>query len=295
MQGSVEQMTKRAGSAEWAELCNLVRQSLRMSIGEAGAIQLHELNHASDGACIPMSGLLAAASNLREAVSSGRSPSPILVIGPELTLDLAKRSDEVTQALALFNWPGAAYLPYGFNEAELIGIAQRILKGASSPPPVHVGAHVGDAVALSSEIRHWLTNRRRNTEGALKNFNAAARDERHLHPAHLVPIEAISRQHRNLLARFEKLTRFLGILDSEATSAASLMAAIRQFESCWSAVEVARAAVRAAHDGGDQYAYAGAASGACEALFKVRDALSAAIDATRRFDADTLKDTEPRQ
>lgn len=282
----------QSGSDDWVGLSDLVRRSLRESLKTADAIKLYELDHAADGVCFPMAGILVAASELREAIRDGRPTSPVLIIGLQQTLDAARSSDETTHALALFDWPGAAYLPYGFSEAELIGTARRILEGANSPPPVHFGAHAADAVALSAEIRHWLTNRRRNTEGALKNFHAAACNERRLHATHMVPIEAISRQHRNLLARFEKLLRFMGTMDSEATSAASLMAAVRQFESSWSAVEDARTALRAAHDGGNEGAYASAAEGACLALLKVRDALSAAIDATRRFDADTLKDTE---
>lgn len=209
---------------------------------------------------------------------------PVLVFGFGTALETALSCSQDDKWRMLFQWPGIAYLPYGFTKDQLIATARKVVEGANKPLPAGLLPTVSDALRLTAEVRHWLENRRRNTEGALINFESAKRGEKRLHDSHLEPVAAISEEHRAMLDRLwalevpaERFARQIGGL-------APLKAAIAGFETRWQALETARAALRAS--GAEEWPKR--LADVVMELRQVLEALSAAIRATLDVDREMM-------
>lgn len=183
--------------------------------------------------------------------------------------------------LMLWQWPGFAYLPYGFTKEELIATARGIIEGARTPLPPGLLPTPGDVLRLTSKVRHWLENRLRNAKAAMQTFERAAGGE-YLHASHLEPVAAVSDEHRRMLERLWALTGAAARFAPQCGGLVPLKAAMTDFESRWQALEAVRASLREGGMEGRAEWLAAAARehrGVCEAL-------SAAIMATSDLDAE---------
>lgn len=185
---------------------------------------------------------------------------------------------------ALFQWAGVAYLPYGFTRDQLIAAARQVIEGARRPLPSGLMPTVGDLLRLTSEIRHWLENRLRNTEGALKDFEGARDGKAQLHRSYLEPVAAISEEHQAMLDRLWALEVAVNQFAPRTGGLGPLKAAVAEFEIRWQALEAARAALWAtgAEDSKERLAQA------VTELERVRDALSTAIMAARNLEDELM-------
>ena len=129
-------------------------------------------------------------------------------------------------------------------EGELLFTARSVLEGAKAPLPSALLANRKDIGRIAAEVSHWLENRLRNTEGALMDFRNASSGKTELHPAHLEPMSAISRAHRQMLERLWTLGPAAERLAANGNGLAPVKAALAKFESCWSELEAVRAAMR---------------------------------------------------
>jgi hypothetical protein len=185
---------------------------------------------------------------------------------------------------ALFQWPGIAYLPYGFTREQLIATVRQVIEGARTPLPQGLLPTVGDVLRLTSEIRHWLENRLRNTECALNDFESARRGEIQLHRTHLESVAAISEEHRAMLDRLWALEVPAGRFAPRTGGLGPMKTAVAEFETRWQALEAARAALRTSGAEGREEHLAEAVT----EFKRVRDALSAATMATRKLDNELI-------
>ena len=202
---------------------------------------------------------------------------PTLLFGLHSPEQLKKFPDETK----VLKWPGVQYLQYDADNATLAKAVQSCRQGSTEPVPECLFVTVGDITRLSSEIRHWLENRLRNTNGALHDFEAAERGEIRLHLDHLGPVPAISNEHQATLERFCSLEPHVLRLAPEASGLKKFNAAIENFQSHWQTLETAKKALRNSpsveHSGP-------AVSQMIEAQERSRDALENAIEATRDLD-----------
>lgn len=205
---------------------------------------------------------------------------PVLILGLGSAWETAISRSRDDERRKLFQWPGIAYLPYGFTKDQLIATARKVVEGAKEPLPPGLLPTVGDVLRLTAEIRHWLENRRRNTEGALINFESAGRGEKQLHDSYLEPVAAISEEHRAMLDRLWALEVPAARFAPRIGGLAPLKAAIAEFETRWQALEATRATLR---DSGAEERLERLA-GAVTELRRVCKALSAAIMATLDLD-----------
>ena len=63
----------------------------------------------------------------------GRKTQPILALG--LSPPPAFQNNRNLGINVLWQWPGFAYLPFGFNMEELRALAHQVMEGANSPLP----------------------------------------------------------------------------------------------------------------------------------------------------------------
>lgn len=213
--------------------------------------------------------------NLQSSSAKREIPPPMLIFGLHSLEQLEKFPDETK----VLKWLGVQYLRYDADDAALAKAVQNCLRGSAEPVPECLFVTVGDITRLSSEIRHWLENRLRNTNGALHDFEAAERGEIQLHPDHLKPVLAISSEHQVTLERFCSLEPDVQRLVPEASGLKTFSAAIENFQCHWQALEKAKVALPPSveHSGP-------AISQMVKALEGVRDALETAIAATQELD-----------
>ena len=230
-----------------------------------------------DGEFDLWAGFQDALEKLQSSSAKREIPLPMLIFGLHSLEQLKKFPDETK----VLKWPGVQYLRYDADDATLAKAVQRCLQGSTEPVPDCLFVTVGDITLLSSEVRHWLENRLRNTNGALHDFEAAKRGEIRLHPNHLEPVPAISNEHQATLERFCSLEPHVLRLAPEASGLRKFSVAIGNFQSHWQALETAKKALRnapsAEHSGP-------AVSQMIEAQERSRDALETAIAATRDLD-----------
>jgi hypothetical protein len=189
---------------------------------------------------------------------------------------------------ALLKWPGFAYLPYGFTKDQLIATARKITEGAKAPLPAGILPTPADVLRVTSEVRHWLKNRLRNTRGMLVDFRNAANGGVQLHPAHLDPLAAITPAHLQMLdglwtleVAAEQFAARIGVLRP-------IRAAIAEFELHWQVLETLRAEIRS----GSKKEHAQVLSRVEEKLHHACLALMAAIDATNSLSMEITKREE---
>lgn len=215
-----------------------------------------------------------------QAASHPTGPILVVGLGTALQLNPAMSHLQEDKSRILFHWPGIAYLPYCFTKDQLIAAARKVIEGAKEPLPPELLPTVEDVRRLTAEIRHWLENRRRNIEGALKNFEDAAHGETQLHHSYLEPVTAISEEHRAMLERLWVLEVPAAQFAPRIGGLAPLKAAVAEFEARWQVLEGARAALGTA--GAEEQA--GRLSSAVTEFRRVCEALSMAIAATRDLD-----------
>ena len=211
-------------------------------------------------------------------------PVPILVLGPDRAAAV-KRSPELK---LLLDWPGATYLPYGFSEPELLATVRQISTAATQIPLPAIESASGEssmnadaALRVMSEVRHWLENRLRNTEGALVDFERAARSELQLHRAYLKPAAAITREHREMLSRLWAADPFYRTTERCPDGLELLKLEIAGFQEAWAILETARTALRTTDSPYPRQAL----NDAVAALARVRDSLTSAVKLTLDFSA----------
>ena len=212
-----------------------------------------------------------------DTLQRSNAPPPMLIFGLHSPEQLEKFPDETK----VLKWPGIQYLRYDADDTALAKAVQSCLRGSTEPVPECLFVTVGDITPQISEIRHWLENRLRNTNGALHDFKAAERGEIRLHPNHLEPVDAISSEHQAMLDRFRALESDMLRLVPEAAGLKTFSAAIGNFQSHWQTLETAKKALR---NSPSVECSGPAVSQMIEAQKKSRDALETAIAATRELD-----------
>ncbi len=265
---------------------NVAIEQVLRSVGISEPLIVIRLDQTIEDSAIQFSGIEAAEAELRVALQTKAKPLPMLIVGGPQWGALAEGRTPagIVGQRTLFRWPGVAYLSHGFGRDELLHAARLVCRGADAPVPA-LAPSENDVLASTSEIRHWLVNRRRNTEGAILNFDAAGRGERVLHVAHLEPLAAISDPHLRLLDRFKQLLEAIGLNADLQGEASGLFRAISNFESRWLQVEAARSALRAVDHATDILEYRHAAVGVAEALRGARTSLTETVDSVRALEA----------
>ena len=222
---------------------------------------------------------------LQTSSAQGKPASPMLIFGLHSPEQLKKFPDETK----ILKWPGIQYLRYDADDTALAKAVQRCLRGSTEPVPECLFVTVGDITRLSSEIRHWLEGRQKNTNASLYDFEAAERGEIRLHPNHLDPVLAISSEHQAMLERFEALEPHILRLVPEAGELKTFSAAIENFQSHWQELETAKESLRNTPSAD----FSGpAVSQMIKVLERVRDALETAIVATWELDNGLTKSSE---
>jgi hypothetical protein len=268
----------------WQLLTDTVARALPPDI--ATSLRLFHCDRDDKGRFVRFAGLARARNELLVEYYRTGACSAMLILGlfslPEGGAGWSGMAPELGM---LLRWPGIAYLPYGFTRDELIATVRKIVEGAKEPLPPGLLPTVGDIMRLTSEVRHWLENRRRNTEGALMNCESAGRGEKRLHDSYLEPVAAISEEHRAMLDRLWMLEAPAARFAPRIGGLAPLKAAIAGFETGWQALETTRAVLRT---GGAEERPKSLADVVTE-LRQVIEALSAAIMATRDLDKDIIE------
>ncbi len=179
-----------------------------------------------------------------------RTDAPILHPGATLCLGvcdiemcLPEPHDE--RYHLLLQWPGFAYLPYGFTKDELIATAERIVADAGQPLPPGFLTTSLDVLRLNSEVRHWLENRQRNVLGITETVERAATGDITLHTSHFDPVPAISEEHQSMLQRFWDLDEPVARLAPGIGGLTALRAVVTCLESQWQLLEAIKASLRA--------------------------------------------------
>lgn len=245
------------------------------------------------GECAEHAGRFAGFQAALERLS--RSPVPVLILGFQAEAavrSVARAGDELAIAL-LDMWPGAEYLRYDVSPDELRAAARRVTNGAREPFPEHLSLRNQSILLqkLSSEIRHWLENRRTIVKGMSDDFRKVMRGDT-LSPFHLLAQPAVSEEHRKMLERMWALGPGAAVLAPAMGGIAPLRSAMDDFESAWADFDAARAKIRQ-EDAADD-AVAGNNQPIpmlISRLEKVSAAISVAIDAAHTLDT-ALKKTD---
>jgi hypothetical protein len=228
-----------------------------------------------DGLFRRFAGLARVRTQLQQGSQQDGAYPPIFVLGLfPVTVNATSPGEQ--ELAALLRWPGLAYLSYGFTAEQLVAAARRIAEGAKNPLPPGILPTAADILRVISEVRHWLENRLRNTRGALIDFRSAVRGDMQLHPAHLLPVAAISSAHRRMLDQLWALDEAAERFVPGNGRIASTKATIAEFEAHWQVLEAARAEIRS-RDNGESTIHLAAA---VRELENACTALTAAIDAT---------------
>jgi hypothetical protein len=175
-----------------------------------------------------------------------QTPMPVLILGLQseaIVRSVARAGDEFTISL-LDTWSGAEYLRYDVSPNELRAAARRVIEGAKQPFPGHFSIqNPNDLLKLSSEIRHWLENRRTNVTGMLDDFRNVLRGDT-ISPFHLIPQPAVSEVHRKMVNRLWIYEPMAVKLTSANGGIAPLRASMAEFEQAWAEFEAVRESCR---------------------------------------------------
>lgn len=273
-------METNAKSQPWQRLVATVERVLASE--GCGALRVLPCDRDRNGNFNRYGGLTLAREALVHEYYRGQNHRAVLILG---MLPLSTESVVLTTGVtALIGWTGFAYLPYGFTCDELIATARRIISGAKAPLLSELFQPIDDILRHTSEVRHWLENRLRNSQGALSNLEKAARGEIRLHSAHLDPVTSISEEHRAMLDRLWALDAPAKLYAPQMGGFEPLKTAIHVFESHWQALEAARAALRVIGIEGGEHDM----RDMVEHLDQVRIALTEAIGATRELDRELM-------
>lgn len=270
----------------WTRLRAAIEHVIVDRNGGESLPKLFECDHEEDGAFSALAGLRAARAAVLDAADA-RSPLPaVLVVGisARRTVTSFEIEGEGAAFATLLEWPGAAYLQYGFSAETLCAAAAAVVGGAKSPLPSGMHVTRGDLLRSSSNIRHWLEGRLRNEGGALEDFYAETRGEMQLVREHLEPRASISNEHQEMLDRlfgFEAPSRRYV---PSASGFDGIRHAIDEFEAAWKSLEVSRATYLAQFACADSAQRMKLAGRVCIELERVADALKRAIAATKCFD-----------
>lgn len=274
------EMESDLGSQPWQRLVATVERVLASE--GCGALHVLPCDRDRNGCFNRYGGLTMAREALVREHYRGQNHRAVLLLG---MLPLSTESVVLmTGVTALIGWMGFARLPYGFTCDELISTARRIIAGAKAPLPSELLQPIDDILRHTSEVRHWLENRLRNSQGALSNLEKAARGEIRLHSAHLDPVTSVSEEHRAMLDRLWALDAPANLYAPRMGGFRPLKTTLDEFESHWQALEVARAVVRATGiDCGED-----GMRDMVRHLEQVCIALAEAIGATRELDRELM-------
>lgn len=274
--GLISEMEFGSQRPSWRRLIATVERALTSE--DCGALRVLPCDRDRNGRFKRYGGLAMAREALVHEHYRGQDHRAVLLLG---MLPLFTETVALTAGVAaLTRWAGFAHLPYGFTCDELFATARRAIAGAKAPLPLELLRPIDDILRHTSEVRHWLENRLRNSQGALSNFEKATRGEIRLHSAHLEPVASISEEHRTMLDRLWALDVPAKLYAPHLGGFGPLQTAIEAFETHWQVLEAARAALRATgvkagEDGmRDMVRH----------LDQVCGALAAAISATRELD-----------
>lgn len=232
----------------------------------------------------PFGGLQAAREFLMRQKNQSVPFQPILFFGLHSEILVRDKANVYwTGSGALFDWPGAEYLRYDVTPDELHAAAKRVIEGAKQPlPKSFLPKDPSDLLRISSEVRHWLENRRTNVTGMLDNFRGALRGE-WLSPFHLNSQPAISKDHQEMVNRLWAYESLAEELAPANGGIVPLRAAMDEFEKAWSRFDTARENYRLELESGaagkDRIKFV------ISQLEKVIAAVRKAIEATYTLDA----------
>lgn len=244
-------------------------------------VQVLPLDRDGEGLYKPRAGLAVGRERVVRAHYASRSIPGLLVIGMKPALPELERAELATH----LEWPGLVQLAYGTAWEDIVSAAKRAAEGARYPLPRGVLAPVEDILRLTSEVRHWLGNRLRNTEGAVDIFERVIRGEIRLHPSHLKPVSPVSREHMDMLDRLWAREKPALELAPRSGGVSPVRSALGTFTRRWEDIEVARARLRDA-----EHAAAETVALLLQRHNEACDALREAIAASRELD-DELKAT----
>lgn len=193
----------------------------------------------------PFGGLQAARVLLLLQKKQGKTFQPILFFGFQPEILVRDKANEYWPGSgALFDWHGAEYLRYDVISDELRAAAQRVIEGAKQPlPKILLPQDPDDLLRITSEIRHWLENRRANVTGMLDNFRGALRGE-WLSPFHLNSQPAISKDHQEMVNRLWAYESLAAKFARANGGIVPLRDAMDEFEKAWSGFDTARESYR---------------------------------------------------
>jgi hypothetical protein len=200
----------------------------------------------------PFGGLQAVREFLMLSKNQGEPSQPILVFGFQSKLFVRDKANAYWPGSgALFDWPGAEYLRYDVTPDELRAAAKRVIAGAKQPFPKNLlPGTPSDLLRISSEVRHWLENRRTNVNGMLDNFRAALLGEQ-LSPFHLNSQPALSKEHQEMVNRLLSYESLAKEFAPSNGGIVPIRAAMKAFEQAWSKFDATRENYRLAFESGE--------------------------------------------
>jgi len=179
-------------------------------------------------------------------VAGGQVPATLLVgLASEHDLRATLKSSGSADALlAMLDWPGLLYLPYGFDAEQLADAARRARAGSNVPFSAAALWSCASLLRLCHQVRHWAKGRLATTEGAALIYVERAQDGQPLHRALVAPLPALTDAHQVMLSR---------LLDHEGAyeerrsppnpSRRPIADAVAGYQAAWSALEAQKARV----------------------------------------------------
>ena len=270
----------------WSRLQDVIGAAVRDLPEGSPAPKLFEADHEDNGAFSVNAGLLAARAAVLVAAGANQPLPAVLIIGLPARSDVgvshgAGIGDDID---TLLEWPGAAYLQYGFSKDELRSTTAGIIEGAKAPLPSSMLTSRKDLLRASANVRHWLEGRVNNEEGALSDFSSVADGELKIAPEHLEPRDAIPKEHHDMLDRLYGLGTTARRYGLNFEDLSGIRNAMKDFEAAWRSLEQTRAHYRAQLSTADSALGKELAARVCAELEEVTGALERAIAATRQFD-----------
>lgn len=269
----------RTDASGFSFLAEAIQGIVADEFGETRAVTICFLGAPKSARSCWAAGLPEAIESLWRQEYLGQTRS-ILVLGMASTLERVIPVSQSSKDLLLFQWPGAAYLPYGCTKDQLIAAARKAIQGAKAPLPPGLLPTAADVSRAVAEVRHWLEGRLKNTEGAMFSFERATRGEIELHPAYLDSVPAFSEEHADMLERLWALDDLALRIAPDTGGLAPLKAAVAEFEERWRAIETACAILRS----GDIIRSSQFLADAAERYRSACEALSRAIASARSLE-----------
>jgi hypothetical protein len=227
-------------------------------------------------------GVQSARETLARALVRSESIPPILIFGADdeqHVRDCASRY--WPGAAAVLDWSGIAYLDYDVTREALLTAAEQVAVGAVQGSLA--GFFRADQTGLlrvSSEIRHWLENRRTSVTGMRDDFRREPGDSV-ISRFHLEPQPVIGVEHRAMVDRLWAYEWLAAEYLREIGGTGPMRAAMSDFEAQWRELSNAKSAFRY----GETYGQGGKRIAAMlDCADRVLQAIQAAIDETRVLD-----------